>query len=201
MSYYYNYYIGYKKDGKFYPWGPFNAAGTLKPALSRSGSFASDLHESFRLIKKEEVSEELRKYFEYKGWDEKKVLEKIKYYRVDDLPKESFIKTGYFLTKEVRAYEESQKNEGWFDGFSDVLSPQVYVAKMFHEMAYGKNQPQKDVEGFEYTEPNASDYMYYMYPDYSCKEYEAFILREWVDALEDWTCQDDKEYVILETEG
>lgn len=190
MSYYYNYYIGYRKDGKFYPWGPYDAEGNLKPIVSKSASFASDLHESFSLIKKEEVSEELRKNFEYEDWQEG-----VKYCSVDHLPRGSFIKTGYFLIDEVKAYEGKE----WFDGFSDILSPQIYAAKMAHEMTFGKNQPQKDVEGFEYTEPNASDYMYYAYPDYNSKEYEAFVLRECVDALEDW--RNDKEYVILETEG
>lgn len=195
MSYYYNYYIGYRKDGKFYPWGPYDAEGNLKPIVSKSASFASDLHESFSLIKEEEVSEELRKKFEYKDWHGKEVLEKIKYCSVDHLPQGSFIKTGYFLINEVKAYEK----EEWFEGFSDILSPQVYAAKMAHEMTFGKNQPEKDAEGFEYTEPNASDYMYYAYPDYDSEEYEAFILRNCVDALEDY--KEDKEYMILETEG
>ena len=72
MSYYYNYYVGYKKDGKIYPWGPYNANGKLEPMVSRSRSFASDLHEEFYAVSDKEVSEELRKEFEYEDWNKVK---------------------------------------------------------------------------------------------------------------------------------
>ena len=38
MSYYYNYYIGYKKDNKIYPLGPYDCNGNLKPVISKSSS-------------------------------------------------------------------------------------------------------------------------------------------------------------------
>ena len=41
--------------------------------------------------------------------------------------------------------------------------------------------------------------MYYAYPDYKTKEYDSFILRQLIAALDDYT--DNVEYVVLETEG
>lgn len=198
MSYYYNYYIGYKRDGKIYPWGPYTAEGRLEPVLSRSRSFASDLYNKFHVVSDKEISEELRKEFEYEDWTKTKRVD-VKYLSEDDLPTGSYIKTGYFLIKDVEAYENDKYGD--FEGFYDVISPEVYAAKLQHEMMFGKNQPKKDDEGYEYTEPNASDYMYYAYPDYNTKEYESFFLRQLIDALCDVFAGRDVEYVVLETEG
>lgn len=198
MSYYYNYYIGYKKDEKIYPWGPYNANGKLEPMISRSRSFVSDLHEEFYTVSEKEISEELRKEFEYEDWDKVKRFD-VKYLSEKDLPVGSYIKTGYFLIKDVQAYEDDKYNN--FEGFYDILSPEIYAAKLQHEMMFGKNQPIKDNDGYEYTEPNASDYMYYAYPDYDTKEYESFVLRQLIEALRDYHTEDRVEYVVLETEG
>lgn len=196
MSYYYKYYIGYKKDGKIYPWGPYTANGDLEPVVNRSRSFASDLHKEFYVVSEDEISEELRKEFEYEDWNGNKRVD-VKYLSEDDLPTGSYIRTGYFLIKDVQAYENNEY--GYFEDFCDVLSPEIYAAKLQHEMMFGKNQPKNDAEGDEYTEPNASDYMYYAYPDYETKEYESFILKQMIEALRDYT--DDVEFVVLETEG
>lgn len=198
MSYYYNYYVGYKKDGKIYPWGPYDAKGNLKPMISLSRSFASDLHEDFNAVSDKEVSDELRKEFEYEDWNKVKRLD-VKYLSEKNLPTGSYIRTGYFLIKDVQTYENDEY--GNFECFYDVISPEVYAAKLQHEMMFGKNQPKKDDEGYEYTEPNASDYMYYAYPNYETKEYESFILRQLIVALRDYHLGNDVEYVVLETEG
>lgn len=198
MSYYYNYCIGYKKDGKLYPWGPYNADGKLEPMISHSRSFASNLHEEFHVVAEKEISDELRKEFEYEDWNGVKHLD-VKYLSEKDLPTGSYIKRGYFLIKDVEAYENDECDN--FEGFYDVISPEIYVAKLQYEMRFGKNQPKVDDEGYEYTEPNASDYMYYAYPDYRTKEYESFILRQLIEALRDYRFDNDVEYVVLETEG
>ena len=196
MSYYYNYYVGYKLDSKIYPLGPFDNKGELRAAISDSRSFASPLHRRFYEIQESEVSDELRAAFEEEDWQGKKTLGTIKYLPVDELPKGSFIKSGYFLINDVKAYEAKGK---WFEGFYDTVSPIVYAAMAEKELKFGKNQPKKDEEGFEYTEPNASDYMYYTYPDYHCEEYDAFILREVCSMLEDLSSSST--LVIIETEG
>ena len=79
-----------------------------------------------------------------------------------------------------------------------LIKKSPFVTKKVY---FGKNKPKKDCAGIEYTEPNASDYMYYAYPDYHSKEYEAFILRELAEALRDYNMPKDVKYVILETEG
>lgn len=198
MSYYYNYYIGYRKDGKYYPWGPYDANGKLSPAVWKSRSFASDLHDRFFLIEEKEISNELRTEFEYEDWTGEKSVE-VRCLAAKDLPDGSFIKTGYFLIEDVVQYEKYHDS---FDLFYKSLPPQVYVAKMDHELKFGPNKPKKDELGEEYTEPNASDYMYYAYPDYDSEEYEAYILRHYVNNLEDYSLlKDGVEWVILETEG
>ena len=199
MSYYYCYYVGYKYNGKFYPWGPYDAQGNLCPVIEKSSSFASDLHEQFYSVPKEGVTEELRKEFEYEGWNGEKRVD-VKYLRVDDLPRGDGVKKGYCLMNQVQAYEE---DEGYFEGFYDVLSPEVYAAKLQHEMTFGKNQPKKDDEGYEYTEPNASDYMYYAWYDNSSEEAEARELRNAVEVLVSYAhnLPEGTEFIILETEG
>lgn len=198
MSYYYDYYIGYKHNGKIYPMGVYDANGKLHSVVCNSRSFASDLHESFNSIKDDEISDELRKEFEYDGWDGKKTMGIVKWLPVKELPSGDYVKKGYFLIEDVKAYEE---NRDWFEGFYDVISPQVYVALLERELKFGKNQPKKDIEGEEYTDPNASDYMFYAYPDYHSKEYEAFILREIVDSMWSSELPEGAEWVIIETEG
>ena len=200
MSYCYNYYIGYELDGKIYPWGPFDASGQIVPVISRSRSFASNLHDSFYNVPEEKVSEDLRNKFEYKNWNDDKVLD-VKYLLVDDLPKENYIKRGYFLISDVKAYEDEQE-PAFFDGFYDTIAPEMYAIKLQHELLFGKEAVEKrDEEYNEIIDHAASDYMYYAYPDYSSKEYEAFILREAVTMLENYRFPKEVKYVILETEG
>lgn len=198
MSYYYDYYVGYKLDDKIYPLGPFDNKGKLKPVISDSSSFASTLYQRFYEIRESEVSDEFRANFEWEDWQGKKTLGTVKYLPVDELPTGSFVKSGYFLIDDVKAYEA---NEEWFEGFYDTVSPVVYVAMAEKELKFGKNQPKKDGEGFEYTEPNASDYMFYVYPDYKCEEFDAFMLRRAASALEPYDAPEGMELVIIESEG
>lgn len=204
MSYYYNYYIGYrdKNNGKFYPLGPFTIKHKLKPVITRSRSFASNLHENFYVINSTNLSSELREQFEYEDY-KGEIICNVKYLPIDKLPSESYIKKGYCLIRDIRRYEKEKQEKGeyfYFDGFYDVLSPEIYAAKLQHELMFGKNQSKKnDKNCYEYIEPNASDYMYYVYPDYYSKEYESFLLSEIVDML--YCDYEDIEYVILETEG
>lgn len=197
MSSYCNYYIGYKKEGKIYPLGPYTVDGKLRPAFSRPKTWASNLHELFHYIEDKEVSDKLREEFEFENcWNGEKVFE-VKYLTEQDIPKGSHVKTGYFLIEDVKRYENEQYS---FEGFFDVLTPEVYAAKLQHEITFGKNQPKKDIEGTDYVEPNASDYMFYAYPDYRSKEYEALILSEALEGMRDFSYDKDVEYVFLETE-
>lgn len=198
MSYYYNYYVGYKKDGKIYPLGPYDSMGKLHTALSKSRSFASALYKKFYPIKETEISDELRGRFESKDWNGELKLNAT-YLTEKELNELSsnYIKSGYFLISDVESYVRS--GDTW-DIFYDKITPQVYAAKLQHELTFGKNQPQKDVEGNEYTEPNASDYMYYAYPDYDCQEYEVSVLKDMIEILRTYDLE-DAEYVIILSEG
>jgi len=200
MSYYYEYYIGYEdtQTGIIYPYGPYNCQGKLKPIVEKSRIFASDLHNSFSRIDSGCISEELRKEFEYENWKGEKQID-VKYLYFEDLPNSDYIKKGYFLIEDVQAYEQG----GCDDLFYHIISPIVYAEKMRNELTFGKNQPKKDIEGEEYTEPNASDYMYYAACDCTSKEYEAFLIREAVNMLYDYDFfhEGNKRIVILENEG
>lgn len=200
MSYYYEYYVGYEdtQTGIIYPYGPYTSEGKLKPIVEKSRSFASDLHNSFSRIDNGYISKELRKEFEYEDWQGEKQID-VKYLYFEDLPNSDYIKKGYFLIEDVQAYEQG----GCDDLFYHIISPIVYAEKMRNELTFGKNQPKKDIEGEEYTEPNASDYMYYAVPDYNCKEYEISQIKEAINMLYDYDFFEDnnKRIVILETEG
>lgn len=199
MSYYYNYCVGYERDGKIYPLGPYDCFGKIRYVIEKSRSFASDLHDDFYPIKDEQVSDELRKEFEYEGWDGNKTMGIIKYLPIEEMPTESFIKTGYFLVDDVRQYEEN--HDAW-DLFYDKLSPTVYMSMLQNEITFGKQQPQKDDDGDYIETHSASDYMYYAYPDYSSREYESAVIRIMADSLHSYShFKNGEKLVILETEG
>ena len=200
MSWYYNYYIGREKDGKYYPWGVYDAEGKIHPVMTISHSYASDLHRYFHRIPDEMISEPLRKEFESRCWNGD-ISVNVRYLPIEDLPKGDYIRTGYFLISDVEDYERSKQEDTCFDGFYDRKSPQIYAAMMQKELTFGKNTPVKDIEGEEYTEKNASDYMYYAYPDYTSIEYEAFLLRKAAEMLQNDMDSDTDRYVILMTEG
>ncbi len=200
MSWYYTYYVGFEREGKIYPLGPYNVEGKLCSVISRSRSFASDLHNRFYDISKEMVSKELKNEFlKYAKEDEEEELRELSllsYLPIDELPKGDYVKRGYFLTEEVERYEE---NPG--DAYmTPPISPTVYAKKMEKEFRFGLNKPKKDDFGEEYTEPNASDYTYYAYPDYECEEYEAERIRNTAYTLYDYNYEKSgvKLVVILE---
>ena len=200
MSWYISYYIGYEEQdsGIIKPYGPFTCEGKLKPAVEKSRSFASDLYKQFIPIPNDCISDELRKYFEYEDWEGNKKID-VKYLNFEYLPNGHYIKSGYFPIEDVKAWEENDDDTLFYH----IISPTIYAEKMKNELTFGKNQPKKDDEGDEYTELNASDYMYYAAPDYNSKEYEVFQLLEAIQMLDDsdFFKDDNKKIVILETEG
>lgn len=201
MSYYYNYYIGYRKDGKIYPLGPYNCFKELYSVMSISSNWASDLHDQFYEIADEEISEELRKEFESSlKPDNERYCVKLSVLDYKDLPIGSYIKTGYFLIDDVNDYlSNGNDSEGLF---YNKLSPEIYIAKSNNELKFGPPKPKKDCEGFEYTEHAASEYMWFAYPDYNCEEFEAFKLRQVCYMLESYHNHITKEnIVILLTQG
>ena len=208
MSYYYSYYIGYKKNGLIFPLGPYDTFGKLQPVIEKSRSFASDLHESFRSVHEDEISHELREQFAYDGaWHggNEEEMRHVHCLKDSELPNGSFVKRGYFLVKDVLQYEADNEYIGNNELFYDKVPPTVYATMLISEKMFGKPAPIKDEFGEEYQPPAASDYMYYAYPDYNCKEYEVHLIKEMISILtEDYTTYkflEDCELYVLETEG
>ena len=80
MSYYYNYTIGYMTaDKKVYPFGPYNSNSKLKDVVSKSASFASDLHEAFWPVNDDMMTDELKKDFEYESRYDEMEMPDIRY--------------------------------------------------------------------------------------------------------------------------
>ena len=197
MSYYYNYYIGYKKDNKIYPLGPYSCDGKINEVLSRSRSFASDLHDDFHKIPDEMISSELRRDFEYENFNGEKIVD-VKYLELDKMSDDNFIKSGYFLIEDVQSYLKDKDTE---DIFYEYLEPAVYTMKMENELKFGKPETKYDVEGNPFSNYSCGDYTYFAYPDYHCKEYESFIIKQQAYIYEYTDVVKDAEIVILETEG
>lgn len=199
MSYYYNYTIGIMdKSGKIKPYGPYDVNGKLKYVIERSRSFASDLYKDFLYIQENQITEELRKEFSYIDWNGEEKIE-IKYLPIDKLPKGTYLIKGYFLIEDIQRYEEDQIDTD--DLICNMITPTIYAEKLKKEYMFGKNDPIEDEEGYKYTEPNASDYMYYVVEDYYSKEYEASVIRDIANILSDYDLPVDCELVVLETEG
>lgn len=196
MSWYYTYYLGYRKDKMIYPYGPFDKDGNWKCVLCLSHSFASDMHEDFGKIKEEEISEPIRKKFECTSWNGEKEVN-VWTCNLNNLTNGSFIKTGYYLIEDVVSYE---KNHDPFDLFYDCLDPITYAAKAANEARFGAPKPKKDAEGYEYCEHSCADYMFYAWPDINSEEYEAFLLKKTAEMLESYPKFYD-EIVVLMTQG
>ena len=196
MSYYYCYYVGYEKDGLIYPLGPYDAFGKLRPTVCKSRSFASKLHERFKKVPVEKASDELKKEFTYEDWNGEDHFE-CKYLPLKELPRGSYIKSGYYLTEDVQAYNREPYD---FDGFYDYVDPVVYNAMVNNELRFGRPPMEKDCEGNEYRPRSASDYMYFAYPDWESEEFESQAIRNEADALWNYEIRDCT-LVALETEG
>lgn len=192
------YYLGYRKEDKIYPLGPFNEKGKLKPILLRS----YDTLHSFDCEKAEvtdsEFSEELYKEFECDGdkRKNKRYHVPLKKIMLKDLPEGSFISRGFFPVNEVNDYE---KSDGTKRCFYDLKTPSVYAELLKNEIQLGKKTHEYD----EYEQVNyhyATDYMYYAYPDYSSKYYEAFLIKMFANVLRFNEDILEKDIVILEQE-
>lgn len=199
MSWWYHYYIGREdpKTGMIYPAGPYGEEGNWLPVFSVSASFSSDLHRRFYPIDKEFASEELIEKFSFEFMFDDKPTFYAKMLRLHELPEGSYIKSGYFLIKDVENY---RKDGDPTELFYERLSPELYAVKMKNELVFGKSAPVKDIEGNELPTYSCADYMYYAFPDYHSEEYEAQRIRIGQDIA--WTSRvADENYVVILQEG
>lgn len=208
MSYYYSYYLGYMdSDRLIYPLGHFDYEGKYHSVLTRSRSFASDLHEMFYRVEDGQMSDRLKAEFTYTSFDGEEESVPLKMLPLNKLPNGSFIKRGFFLIDDVEAYEAICNEDGepfdTWDLFFDVVPPETYSMRLKNEITLGRPSQEFDVEGVEITKRPCADYTYYAYPDYISKEYESSLIRAATEAYEYTVSRlgDSAEIVVLETEG
>ena len=197
MSWYFNYYLGYKKDNKIYPLGPYDSTGILHNVFSRSSSFASNLHDEFWDVSDSMISDELRKEFEYEKWDGTKEV-RLQYLPITELESTDFIKSGYFLISDIDQY---LKNKESYDLFYESITPFAYANLVANEKEFGPPGKKLNDYGEEYIPHSARDYAFFAYPDYESKEYESFLLKKAADSYEYAEILKDAEIVIILTQG
>lgn len=202
MSYYYNYYLGYKdkEDGLFYPLGPFDNNGKINCVFYKSRSYASDLHEDFYNMKEEDYSEQLKNVFSFEDYEKKIVYEDLAYLPLSELPSSDYIKKGYFLIKDVERYLEDENRLYNMDIFYDHIDSELYSLMLKNELSIGPRTQEYDCEGEPLEQHSCADYVYFAYPDYLSKEYECHLLNNAASIYEDITYK-GKEIVVLKTEG
>lgn len=228
MSYYYNYYLGYKKDGKFYPMAPYDRKGKLESILWKSRSFASDLHEDFRIIKNEDISDELYKAMLTDDclkdckeanipYSEERLKELAKFYGGDvknvpqkklKTPREAMADCIIIRYLPIDSLPEGKLIKEGYVQYSEIecgedegfsdVITPHEYAERLKIAATLGDIPKKDCEGNEF--PRLSDYIYHKWIDSDSKEYEAYILRDQAELFRDYSVDED-ELVILETEG
>lgn len=205
MSWYQSTYVGIQdKDEKIYPWGMYDAYGSLHPIYVRSKSFITDIGDYFTNITEKNLSEELIKEFAYEcGKDPdigtSEISQYFGYLPVDEIPTGSYIKIGYCLLTDISQY--LQRN-GYFEGFYDVLTPEEYAFKLENELKFGEPKPISNEFDEEITVHSCKDYAYFCWEDTECKEYDAYLMRQAIGCLEDdELAEKDYRYVIIKTEG
>ena len=198
MSYYYNYFLGYIKDNKVYPLGPFDNKGKIHAIISRSRSFASDLHDDFLPIDEELLSDELKEQFQYKNYNGDIVTEHIKCLPIDKLGNDNYIKSGYFLIEDIEEYQKDKNTE---DIFYEAMTPELYAMKMKNELAFGTPKEKFDAEENPLDVHSCSEYAYFAYPNYLSREYEVSRIKDYASIFEYADVIEDAELVALETEG
>ena len=196
MSIYYDYYIGYWKNNKIYPYGPYNQAHDFKSIISTSGYRETGLHKEFWKVDAAELSEELMDAL-YGSCKDDMNIDCLSIYKLDmgDLPTGSYVKRGYFKISEVAEYEADIDAQNPSEIFTYPIDPITYNGMMASELQFGPPTPKKDSFGKEYTPLSAREYMYYSYIDYSCPEYAASVIRSVFHMLYSSYSSDDKELV------
>lgn len=205
MSYYYTYYLGYQKDGKIYPLGPYDCDGKLGHIFSHSRSFASDLHEEFYPIPVEQVSEELDKEFSYTDYKDEKTFD-VKMLPFEKLPSSDFIKRGYCRSAVVQDYLRNYDDDMWSateDVKYEMVDDAEFAVKALQELKQGPPKPEKDEFGEIIPVYSCSEYMYFCFPDWYSVAYETWMIRQAAEMFEysKRIEYDMKRIVVLLTEG
>ena len=205
MSWDTNFYITYQtKDGIIHPYGPFDYSGDYKCVHWTSRSFTTDLKEYFEPVTREQLSQELIDAIYNVDIDKNGTYYESPYWGIcplDALPKGDYIKSGYFLIEDIQKYQED--NDA-YDLFYDYLDSITYARKLENELKFGKPTEKENEWGEKYIPNSCADYSFFCYPDYSCKEYEVYMIKTIVYAMYSEYLDNipkDAKIVIFKTEG
>ena len=213
MSYYYNYYIGYEKDNKIYPIGPYDNNGKIHAALCKSSSFASPLHERFYMLHEKQVSDELRKEFEYEDYQGKKELGLLKVLPLAELLNGDIVLRGYCLVQDIINYLKPDSYDDFCisDLIYNMLTPEQFSFKAKAEMEgrVAKKKSEIEEEDLDNEVENeedsysCADYAYFSFIDTCSEEYESYVLRLCFDMFEFSPVFQDKNVkpVVILSEG
>ena len=153
MSTYYNFYFGYKKDDKIYPYGPYNKYGKLIAAMERSGGFINGLQDEFEhnRIQDDMFSEELIKDLDI---DLTNNYDKALYYLpVSELGESNFIKYGYIHMDEITDYlKELEDCNGYFPEwwFEKSYLPAEYGLKVANALKRNDTEELEELKHYEF---------------------------------------------------
>ena len=194
MSWYIFYRAGVrdKNTNKIYPLGPFDYKGRYCTILTRSRTSHVYDNNEWKISKVDfkDLSDEFLKAIN-KSEDDSTWITEEKYGEcgcyfdvIDykDLGSSNYIKKGYVLIDDL---EQSEKEDAYFDGFYEVLTPEIYAKKLENELKFGPPKPKKDCEGYDITPHSMSEYVYHCWPDYDSEEYETFCIKQAVEILLD----------------
>lgn len=200
MSWYINYTLGYlsKKTGKIEPFGPYNSLGKLCDVISTSRLNTTDLKEYFNKPDNEELSDKLLEALDITR--DKVDDNYLEVCPLDELPTDSYIKDGYYLIADVAKYKKDRNSIDNYDLEYSRLSSEEYTARTQAELTFGF-KPELDEEGYQINH-SMGEYMFFAYPNYNSKEYEADKLRTVAAVLDTYGYNDDLEKIIvIKTEG
>lgn len=207
MSYYYNYFLGTynSKTDKYDLAGPFDKGGKYITLLSKSSSFASDLHDDMYSLPEGKMSDEMQKALTYKDYHGNDKVASVKAILFTDLPfVDSPVKTGFVLKKDVFVYKRNEEPGYTFDESAQIiLTPEQYSALAL-DPEYGIELQLYDEDGDETHKYYARDFMFYSWVNPQSKEYEIWLLKEMAYSMDydyEFRLGKGKKLVLLETEG
>ncbi len=208
MSYYYTYYLGKRETatGRVSLAGPYDEKGHVVSLMSKSRSFASDLHEDMLPLAEEEMAEDVREQFTYEDWKGNKVLDTVKSMPFAALSGKTPFKCAYVPAFDVIDQNDTDDDDEIY--YSDKLNDAQYAtlcAASVRGSAAGKRTIERyDLEMGEYKgmELGPEDYVRHMWVDTTSREYEEWLLSTIVWSVGD-LCWPPKgfENILLEVEG
>ena len=180
MSWYYDYYLAEKnpETGLYEPLGPFDKDGKWLCAVSRSRSFASDMHERFDALHEEQCDENLLHHLRT-SWGGDIDWHYVTIAPLSELPKGDILKRVYVRVSDIEHIE----HDGYFDYWPDEISVDEYVARKQAQLEFNC-EPLKDCEGNELTP--IWEYTYYPYISTEGEEYEAYLIRIAAGLFDTW---------------